>query len=154
MESYSHNTFGVPKVVISQRPIDTTTTHIGKGDSATEVGEGTEMLFSLASTDDSISKTYTFIDDIYLNQGIIFSIDAPFGANFSLEILNDSDVVVGRPIIHLHVFGDNKYECSADDVMLLPQGYKIKMIVNNSSGEGDEDAPAAFKIGGYLKVYR
>lgn len=151
-ESELFNEFGVSKVVISPKPVGTLTTFASKADSPTERGEGAELIFSLDPTDSVVTKNFAFLDNVCLYKGTIFARDAPLGAWVRMSIIDADDVEIAVIIDHAFIYGAVTFH--SDDAISIPVGNKIQISVYNSSGLDEQDAPKAFKLCGFFKLFK
>lgn len=145
---------GNPIVHTTSKPFGTNTFFFGAGDDGDGyVGAGDRLLFKLSASDSSKYIDVEFAEDVYIKDGFIQAISAPFGACFSVEIIDSESIVQGF-VKHAPIYGDTNYYFSSNDNALLTTDYKIRVTVANSDGTGGQDAAAAFKCCGWLEVYR
>lgn len=147
---------GINKFYSTHKPDNTNTIFVGVGDHATNgIFQGNRLLFKLTSSDASKSITLSFNENFFIKDGYIIPVDAPFGAYLTIEVLDGSDNVVSTFAHKISIYGSHPlYINSEDRTGLIPSTYKIKVTIGNSSGTGDEDAAAAFKVSGHIEMYR
>ena len=144
---------GTIKNYSTPRPSGTTAVFIGVGDD-TGYGDGSQILFKMLSTDTEKSIDLDFSCDLYFTSGGFAVEGAPFGATLSVDIVHPTTGVMVSPVVRYPVFGDRDVHFQCNDAALLNQGLTLRVTVKNALGTGDHDAPAAFKLAGWFKMFR
>jgi hypothetical protein len=147
----------IPYVYSTARPIGWTTCFTGAGDNGDGVanrGAGERMLFNMLSTDATKTIDATFNEDVYLKDGLIIFADAPFGACMEIEVHHPTAGLVEIFGKAIPIFGTGRAYLNTEDRAFLPKGLIFRIIIKNSTGTGDEDAAADFKLSGRLELFR
>jgi len=145
---------GTPIFHSTAKPLGWYSYFTGAGDMGmgnTGFGMGTKILFELEATDVSKTIDITFNEDVYIKDGHMITLDAPFGACMDVEIVHPNPLVG-----HLIWFAKmipmcwtNQYQLNTKDKSFLPMGLIVRMTLRNSTTE-----PIAFKVQGRLELYR
>lgn len=146
---------GIQKFYNTHKPEGYITAFVGIGDDETS-GKyaGSKLLFNMTTSDSSKSISLYIDNNYFIKDGKIIYTNAPFGASLDIEILDSNNDVVYTLAKKIPLYGDEaSYINSEDRTSLLTSDYKIKVTVHNSSGSGDEEAPANFKVCGYIELY-
>jgi len=123
----------------------------------TDIGKGSKLTFRLTSTMDTVSKDFTFNENVYIKDGYIITKGAPFGATLDIDIIHPLYGLLfpfGRAV---PVFGTGWFTMDTEDRGYLPKGLVIRITVNNSTGTEtnlDEEPPATFNVFGRFELYR
>ncbi len=156
----------VPFVYPTTLPKNWYTCFQGAGDIAPTsendgIGQGNKFTFSLSSKDDSVTKFFTFNEDIYLKDGYIIATDAPFGAYIDMEVHHPLAGLMLPFVRRCPLFSSSWIPLDTSGRAFIPKGLIIVMSVYNSKGgKGSsnedlyEDSPASFKITGRFELFR
>ncbi len=145
---------GVLKIHSSPRPVGTKTYFSGRGDGS-GVGNGTKLLFSLTAQDASKSIDVIYNQTVYVKDGFVHCIGAPFGARIDAEIYDPTGTTCLASMVRgAFLVSDTWYPFDTEDYGTLTAGYIFRLTVHNSSGADGEDAPAAFKVAARVEMYR
>lgn len=144
-----------PKVHASPRPAGVNTYFTSCGDSGGLSG-GPKLVFKMTSGDAEKSVSLVFSETVYIKDGWCACVDAPLGATISAEAYApDGTTKVGGFVKHAALLGNQPHiPFDTEDYGTLPQGFILRLTVKNSSGTGDEDAAAAFKVIARVEMYR
>ena len=108
-----------------------------------------------SATDTSKSISLAFNENVYLKDGFIMGVDAPFGASVTIAVSHPLLGTIEYFGKHIPVFGTGWWPLNTEDRALLPLGLSVIITVENSRGSSfDEDEPASFKIVGRLEMFR
>jgi hypothetical protein len=145
---------GVPIVYSTPKPKDHYSCFTGAGDSATEIGAGERILFYVPETVGERSKDLTFNEDVYIKDGYITTVGAPFGASIDVIFINPLDGEILPFCINVPICGDYPSALDTEDRGFIPAGVILRIIVRNSTGVADEEPPCNFRVAGRLELYR
>lgn len=125
------------------------------------VGHGNKFTFRLSSKDESVIKSFTFNEDVYIKDGYIISTNAPFGATIDMEIHHPIGGLILPFARSCPLFSSSWIPLDTSGRAFIPKGLIIRMSVNNSrGGKGStnmavyEDSPATFSITGRFELFR
>lgn len=157
----------IPYVYATSKPLDHYVCFQGAGDlpkTQTDdgIGMGKKLSFNLASTDDRVTKDYTFNEMIYLKDGYVIVKDAPLGACFDVDIIHPLDGLIQTFARRVPLYQNSWIPLNTEDRALIPQGLIIRITVYNAAGgisdDEDvnfyEDSPATFAFSARLELYR
>jgi len=133
---------GIQQVIPSARPAGTTTFFTGEGDN------GNKLEFELTVNDASISRDLTFNEDIWIKDGGMICVDAPFGAYFNVDVVHPQYGIVAKFCRRVPLYGNNTFLLNSEDKSLITQGLTLRVTVFNSS------TPVAFRASGWLEGFR
>ena len=173
-----YDDYGKQYVRSGSRPLDKTTYFCMIGDSASNIGDGTELSWNFANDNDLIISDsnikrkrveFTFIDDINIKEGTIYWMNAPFGSYIDLKVVcpagayylaNDKTpryAAVDTPIDHFvshHMLIDNcpmGDELNTEEAsMEIPNYFKYWLEITVPVVTGIEN----FKGFASLEIYR
>lgn len=137
----------------SPRPIGYTTYFSGAGDNG-GLGNGNKMLFNMAANDESKSVDLTYSEEVHIKDGYIVVEGAPLGSTMDVEVVHPTDGIVATFCKNVLLLGDARVPLDTEDSAPVPPGLIVRVTINNSSGTGDEDPAAAFKVVGRIEMYR
>lgn len=145
---------GVQKVYPTQQPWGFNTAFTGAGDDG-GFAAGPKLLFSLAAQDSEKSVEISFDDEVYIKDGWVIPVNAPFGAGVDIAVLDEPN---GNPVFwyckNVPLLGDCPVVLHTEDCHYFPAGTILRFTAKNAAGTGGEDPPGAFKAAVYLKLYR
>ena len=146
----------IPFVYPSSRPMNHYTYFASEGDSGAPgtYGGGPRAEFKMLSTDVSKSVEVTFNELVYLKDGLIMAPNAPFGACVDVEVLLPNDYFILYFCKAVPLYGNFPVELNTEDRATLPQGWKLKMTIYNSTGTGDHEPPADFNVSARFELFR
>lgn len=154
-ETAKHTDEGQQKIYVTSRPYGTITYFSSAGDDAVNgIGEGNKLLFSLTAIDTSKTVDLQFNEDVWIKDGFIMCINAPFGASIDIEVVHPTNGVIARFGKKIFIYGTYNYQLDTDDRAKILQGNILRVTVNNSSGTGGEDIPGIFKVLGRVEFFR
>lgn len=133
---------GIHQFIPSARPTGTITFFSGKGDN------DVNLKFELTDQDDFISKDLTFNEDIWIKDGGIISINAPFGAHFDVDIVHPQAGVVARFCRKIPIVGNETFLLNSEDKSLITLGLILRVTVFNAPDK------TAFKAAAWLEGFR
>lgn len=148
---------GIPKVYPSVRPFGTSTIFFGRGDDLVnnKVGEGEKLIWKLSANQTEDVVDIQFMENVYLKDGAMYPIDAPAGAELTIQLIHpEYGVVVGGYSYSVPVVGSIPTPMDTDDRGEIPAGIIIRMTIKNSTGQGKEDPPKEFKVLGRIELFR
>lgn len=152
-ETSYHTADGRTKIYVSNKPFGFTTYFAGASDDA-GISNGERILFNLSANDQSQTVTLTFVEDIYIKDGYMIIENAPFGAYIDFDVLLPNNVPVASYGKKLPLFGSSPILLNTDDTAFMPAGLKLVITVHNSDGTGVQDPPSAFKVAGWIELFR
>lgn len=161
------NDDGLLRTHASPRPLNTTTYFTGAGDLYTggswQRGKGAKMLFQIKSDEASKTVDIIFAEDIWIKDGFMIVEGAPFGASLDIEIVAPAgavapaaygEIVVNRYGNKIPLLKNGWFPMDAQDGGKVPFGMIVRLTVNNSDGQNDEEPAATFKVAGRIEMFR
>lgn len=153
----------IPYVYQTTRPMGYSTYFTGSSDDMTESniqlgkGRGNKLLFCMLATDASKSIDIQFNEDVYIKDGMIHCVMAPFGATIDIDIYHPAYGVIDTFGRGIPILKDGWFPMDTDDRSFFPKGLILKITVYNSNGvdeNSDEDIPTGFKVSGRFELFR
>lgn len=146
----------IPYVYSSPRPMHHYSYFSSVGDGVGGIGTGPKMLFDMADTDVSKTIDLSYNEHVYLKDGLVQCMGAPFGATVDIDIYHPNPAIgfllsFGKQV---PLFGDFPIALNTEDRASVPAGLIVRVTVNNATGSGGEAAAANFKVFGRLELYR
>jgi hypothetical protein len=85
-------------IMTTSRPLDTHTIFVDKGDSATEIGAGTDLVWDFSNDDDEIDMPsgsgmkrkrveFKFLDSVWMKEGTLYFFNAPKGSYIDFYVV-------------------------------------------------------------------
>jgi len=151
----TRTTDGRTKVQTTSKPDETMAFFTGAcDDTEGRPGCGGKIIFDLANTDATKEMMIGFAEVVYLAKAHMWFRSAPLGASVDAFVIDADENILSCFCRVIPLFGDNHITLESEDNGVIPIGCKLKVVVHNSSGEGDEEQPTRFKVSGFLKLFR
>lgn len=151
---------GIPYVYSTSKPLDYMTYFTSAGDDMTNpdlaVGRATgkKIFFNMKSSESEKHVDVQFNQDLYLKDGLIHILNAPFGALLDIDAIHPYYGLIDTFGRGIPLIGDGWIPLNTEDKASVPKGLIIRLTVRNSDGLEGRDPPSNFKLAGRLELYR
>ena len=165
---------GIPKIYVTHRPHETTTVFMGCGDDYDNgvIGDGPKILFDLLATDISKTIDLQFITDVFIKDGMMHTVNAPFGACLDISVVAPNgyvmpahhptmagytfseETILSRYGVKIPLLDSGWFPLDTEDRGQIYAGMILRLTVHNSDPANGEDPAVAFRMAGRIEMFR